>query len=141
MKLMDMEAEKIRQLIEKYYQGETTIKEESRLKAALMNHQGNEFKAEKDQFLFFEMEKEVTAPDVKRMESEASYERHRNGTSFHKFYWIAAAILLLVPAIWWLVNQKQPGVELERFMSQSVSQHALILPDQTKVWLNKNFSF
>jgi hypothetical protein len=102
-----MDAEKIKSLLEKYFEGETALEEEKALAAYFNSDRvGEELKKYQPLFAFFAQEKQIVLPSKKQQPKLIKYD-------FRKILEIKriAAILILVAGSFWWFNKQKIGIE------------------------------
>lgn len=101
-----MDAEKIKSLLEKYFEGETALEEEKALAAYFNSDRvGEALKKYQPLFAFFAQEKQIVLPS-KKQPKLIKYD-------FRKILEIKriAAILILVAGSFWWFNKQKIGIE------------------------------
>ena len=99
----------MRALLDRYWEGETTLEEERRIKAFFATADPDlpeEFRQEARWFRILQEEKSVQAPAAKRVRLFSR--------TMQRWYGIAAAILLLLCAagLWWRKNVPEPAGQI-----------------------------
>lgn len=138
-----MKSKNIDELLNKYYDGETTVDEETELMEILGQEETGEFyQSEKDQFAFFEKERNADLPhefDAKIEELIKESEEIKEARILPIIWRSAAAVLLVAVGLsfWFL---KSNPVEWQEQVTLNTNQTEITLADGSKVSLNSNSS-
>ena len=100
-----MDIKELRKLLQKYYNGETTLKEEDTLKKYFVDnlHIGEEFQAEKEQFVMFDKAKKQDVPfkdfekDLEKIidNQKVKYPVFRSNKTWIQIAAVAASVLII----------------------------------------------
>jgi hypothetical protein len=98
-----MNSEQIKILIEKYFEGETSLEEEAELSAYFNSDRvGEELKTYQPLFAFFKIEKQIVLPEKVQKAKVVSFDFRK----VLKISRIAAILVLAVGSFWWFNKQK-----------------------------------
>ncbi len=98
-----MDSEQIKILIEKYFEGETTLEEEAQLSAYFNSDRvGDDLKTYQPLFAFFKIEKQIVLPEKVQKAKVVSYDFRK----VLKISRIAAILVLAAGVFWWFNKQK-----------------------------------
>ena len=132
-----MSNQEIKELLEKYYLGETSLDEDREIKRHMENDQTSSYQSEKAQFLFYQtIAKEVShkLPNLDLEEKKAlKYDKY---ISVQMFYRLAA--ILIISAGFGYIYVNYFRVSMTKLATQSSTLDNAILPDGTHVWLGRH---
>ncbi|MEY4937080.1 MAG: hypothetical protein RIS64_3439 [Bacteroidota bacterium] len=98
-----MNSEQIKILIEKYFEGETSLEEEAQLSAYFNSDGvGEDLKTYQSLFAFFKMEKQIVLPEKMQKAKVVAFDFRK----VLKISRIAAILVLAVGSFWWFNKQK-----------------------------------
>jgi len=131
-----MNSQEIKELLKKYYLGETSLDEDRDIKHYLENDQTGSYQSEKAQFLFYQtVAKEVSHKlpnlDLDEDKTRKSYKY----ISIQMFYRLAAILFISVGFGYIYVNYFR--VTMTELITQSNTLDNAMLPDGTHVWLGR----
>ena len=128
---------RVDQLLEKFYEGATSVEEERELQVLLKDTREEEFESEL--FHYFENEQNVEAPlDLEQKLEDKLWENDVRENKLVRFWkpmtGVAAAVLLVMLASLWILNQ--PSNEVWISYETVDTPGEVQLPDGTTIWLN-----
>ena len=133
-----MSNQDIERLIEKYYNGETSLEEEQAL-LQYYNEEGKSGVVDVDgtQFIYFNVKRkeEPGSTFSNKLESFTFSEKKRIQINLALFLRIAAVLILGIGIVWFLFRSQYDTSE-RRITTTSQEQKKITLPDGTLVWLN-----
>jgi hypothetical protein len=98
-----MDSEQIKILIEKYFEGETSLEEEAQLSTYFNSDRvGDELKTYQPLFAFFKIEKQIVLPEKVQKAKVVPYDFRK----VLKISRIAAMLVLAAGSFWWFNKQK-----------------------------------
>ncbi|MEL7001997.1 MAG: FecR domain-containing protein [Bacteroidota bacterium] len=133
-----MRTEEIRNLLDKYYAGDTSRKEEEVLYDWFaQNEVPEEFMSEKAQFLFFQEGRVKKAPDYFIENLESKMEKNPFFRSPGNWLKVASAVALLAISVF-IINSlsKEGPIEWKTISTAAGEKQEVVLPDGSTVWLN-----
>ena len=112
-----MELSRIEKLLEKYFEGETTISEEKELKVYFTRETvPAHLESYKSMFLYFSEESDIKAT--------RDFDATHHGTSFRPYAWIVAAVSVVIVAGLFFMNEPSVNTsELGTFEDPEVALH------------------
>jgi ferric-dicitrate binding protein FerR (iron transport regulator) len=131
-----MNSQEIKELLEKYYLGETTLEEDREIKYFLENDQTNSYQSEKAQFLFYQ----TTAKEVSHRLPTLNFEKAKAAKSvkfisIQTFYRLAAILIIAVGLGYSYVTFFHHS--MTELVTQTNTLDNATLPDGTHVWLGR----
>jgi transmembrane sensor len=129
-----MNNSEIKELLKKYYLGETSLDEDREIKHHLENSETGSYQSEKAQFLFYEISaKETSHKSLNLNLEESNARRSAKYTSIQMFYRLAAILIISVGFGYIVVNYFH--VSMTELATTSNTLDDTTLPDGTHVWL------